>query len=36
MKSTIGWNSGGNGSNISGFTALPAGVWISYTNEFDK
>jgi uncharacterized protein (TIGR02145 family) len=26
MKSTSGWNSGGNGSNSSGFTALPGGV----------
>jgi uncharacterized protein (TIGR02145 family) len=25
MKSTIGWNSGGNGSNSSGLTALPGG-----------
>ncbi|HHZ81542.1 MAG TPA: hypothetical protein EYN64_02280, partial [Flavobacteriales bacterium] len=25
MKSTIGWNNGGNGSNSSGFTALPGG-----------
>jgi uncharacterized protein (TIGR02145 family) len=25
MKSTTGWNSGGNGSNSSGFTALPGG-----------
>ncbi|MCX6327448.1 MAG: hypothetical protein NT144_12495 [Bacteroidia bacterium] len=25
LKSTTGWNSGGNGSNTSGFTALPGG-----------
>jgi uncharacterized protein (TIGR02145 family) len=25
LKSTVGWNSGGNGSNTSGFTAIPAG-----------
>jgi uncharacterized protein (TIGR02145 family) len=25
LKSTIGWDSGGNGTNTSGFTALPAG-----------
>ncbi len=25
MKSTTGWNSGGNGTNTSGFTALPGG-----------
>jgi len=25
MKSTSGWNSGGNGTNASGFTALPGG-----------
>ncbi len=26
MKSTAGWNSGGNGNNASGFTALPGGM----------
>jgi uncharacterized protein (TIGR02145 family) len=25
LKSTVGWNSGGNGTNTSGFTAIPAG-----------
>jgi uncharacterized protein (TIGR02145 family) len=29
MKSTIGWNSGGNGSNSSGFTGLPGGYRYS-------
>jgi uncharacterized protein (TIGR02145 family) len=29
MKSTSGWNSGGNGTNESGFNALPGGVWTS-------
>jgi uncharacterized protein (TIGR02145 family) len=29
MKSTSGWNSGGNGSNSSGFTGLPGGVRYS-------
>lgn len=28
MKTLTGWNSGGNGTNISGFTALPAGTRI--------
>ena len=25
LKSSVGWNNGGNGSNASGFTALPGG-----------
>ncbi|UCH13414.1 MAG: hypothetical protein JSV22_09890 [Bacteroidales bacterium] len=25
LKTTVGWNSGGNGTNLSGFSALPAG-----------
>ena len=29
MKSTSGWNSGGNGSNSSGFTGLPGGYRYS-------
>jgi uncharacterized protein (TIGR02145 family) len=29
MKSTSGWNSGGNGSNSSGFTGLPGGSRVS-------
>ena len=29
MKSTSGWNSGGNGSNSSGFTGLPGGFCFS-------
>ncbi len=29
MKSTSGWNSGGNGSDVYGFTALPAGYRYS-------
>ena len=32
MKSTSGWNSGGNGSNSSGFTGLPGGY--SYSGGF--
>ena len=32
MKSTSGWNSGGNGSNSSGFTGSPGG--ISYSGGF--
>ena len=31
LKNTFGWNNDGNGSNSSGFTALPGGV--RYTNE---
>ncbi|MBT5147362.1 MAG: hypothetical protein HOM41_02285 [Flavobacteriales bacterium] len=30
MKSTSGWYDGGNGSNSSGFMALPGGVYSSY------
>jgi uncharacterized protein (TIGR02145 family) len=33
MKSTTGWNDNGNGSNESGFTALPGGV--RYSNYYD-
>jgi uncharacterized protein (TIGR02145 family) len=33
MKSAIGWDTGGNGSNSSGFTALPSGV--RYSNYYD-
>jgi uncharacterized protein (TIGR02145 family) len=29
MKATFGWNSGGNGSNLSGFTGLPGGYRLS-------
>ena len=29
MKSTTGWNSGGNGTNASGFTALPGGYRVN-------
>jgi uncharacterized protein (TIGR02145 family) len=32
MKSTTGWNSGGNGTNTSSFTALPGGFRISDSN----
>jgi len=34
MKSTSNWNSGGNGTNVSGFRALPAGSVIS--EDFDE
>ena len=27
MKTTYGWNNGGNGTNSSGFSGLPGGVW---------
>ena len=33
MKSTSGWNGGGNGSNSSGFTGLPGGY--RYSGGFD-
>jgi uncharacterized protein (TIGR02145 family) len=32
MKNTSGWNSGGNGTNISGFTALPGGYRTDLSN----
>ncbi len=31
LKSTIGWNDNGNGTNESGFTALPAGQCNDYS-----
>jgi uncharacterized protein (TIGR02145 family) len=35
MKSTTGWNLGGNGTNTSGFTALPGGYFsISFGGYF--
>ena len=34
MKSTSGWNGGGNGSNSSGFTGLPGGY--RYSGGFDN
>jgi uncharacterized protein (TIGR02145 family) len=34
MKSTSGWNEGGNGTNESGFSALPGGIRLSSTDGF--
>ena len=38
MKSTSGWNGGGNGSNSSGFEGLPGGIvsgniFVHYLND---
>lgn len=35
LKSKEGWNASGNGSNASGFDALPAGFFSSTTKAFD-
>jgi hypothetical protein len=35
MKSTTGWNPGGNGTNTSGFTALPGGI-REYNGDFSN
>ncbi len=35
MKNTTGWNSGGNGTNVSGFTALPGG-YRTHNDNFDN
>jgi uncharacterized protein (TIGR02145 family) len=34
MKSTTGWNAGGNGTNASGFTALPGGLLNANANFY--
>jgi uncharacterized protein (TIGR02145 family) len=34
LKSTTGWSSGGNGTNLSGFNAIPGGYRQSNKNEF--
>lgn len=36
LKSEIGWNSGGNGTDFFGFSALPAGQAIYYNNFYGK
>jgi uncharacterized protein (TIGR02145 family) len=36
LKSTLGWSEYGNGTNISGFNALPVGCYYYGDNEFSK
>lgn len=36
LKSTNGWNNNGNGTNSSGFSALPAGWWSTYSGSFSR
>jgi len=35
MKNTFGWNASGNGTNTSGFTAVPAGYRYAVTGTFN-
>ena len=36
MKSFLGWNSGGNGTNSSGFNSIPGGLRSDYLSDFDN
>jgi len=36
LKATNGWNWDGNGNNVSGFTALPAGLRMSSNGDYDR